>query len=220
MDKRGSSTLLKSYFIARLMRRFLPVAFASGFIGLSTQLAKPQSFNSPGSHPDRVIVSPDDSELYISNAGNDTITILNIKWWNQILRLVRPAVIPVGKQPGPMAISGDGTRLFIGNRGAFEDTGGTAHFIEGSVSIFDTTAKKTIATIPMGGEIVDLAATPDGKKLYLEMTGPNLQAQLGLKKLLVKDGYPVTWVSRIPCPRAVIFAPDGQRAYVNYQCAP
>src|SRR5713101_5771339 len=32
--------------------------------------------------------------------------------------------------------------------------------------------------------------------------------------------HPISCISRLPCPEAVFFTPDGQRAYVNHQCAP
>jgi DNA-binding beta-propeller fold protein YncE len=86
--------------------------------------------------------------------------------------------------------------------------------IDGSVSIIDSDLQKVIATVPVDGEIVDLAVTRDGTKLYLAMSGPKGAEQQGLKKVMVTDGHPVSWVPRTR-PRAVIFTPDGQRAYVK-----
>jgi YVTN family beta-propeller protein len=168
-----------------------------------------------GSRPDRVAISPkDDSKVYVSNAGSGTVSVIDTA-----TNSVSPQPIKVGKQPGPMAIPSDeGRLLFVGNRGGFEYHQGSVSRIEGSVSVIDITTKVVIATIPVGGEIIDLAVTPDGRKLYLAMGGP--ECETGLKKIVMTDGYTVAWVSKEHCPKAVVFTPDGQRAYVNYQCRP
>ena len=82
-------------------------------------------FDSP---PERVIISPDDSEIYISNEGTDSITVIYTEWWSSILKMVGlggPSVIQVMKRPSPMFFSRDGSLLFVGNCGGFEFNQGT-----------------------------------------------------------------------------------------------
>src|SRR6266852_2310938 len=106
-------------------RRF-HTAFASSFLRWSFllisvsilvastgRLAKSDSSIPVGSRPDRIVISPVGSELYVSNGGSNSITVISTTWWGKIAQFIgigRRSVIPVGKQPGAMAISKDGSR--------------------------------------------------------------------------------------------------------------
>jgi DNA-binding beta-propeller fold protein YncE len=115
--------------------------------------------------------------------------------------------IPVGHQPGSLALSQDG-RLYVGNNGAGDDDGG--------VSVIDTTAKpkRVIHEIKTGWPVRDLAITPDGRKLYLALE------KGGLAKFEIANDSDPSWhlVSPILCPEGVAITPDGNRLYVSYQC--
>ena len=116
------------------------------------------------SPPERVIISPDDFEIYISNEGTDSITVIYTEWWSSILKMVGlggPSVIQVMKRPGPMFFSRDGSLLFVGNCGGFEFNQGNPLTIPGSVSVINTATKKVIATIPVGGELVPPSGSCD-----------------------------------------------------------
>ena len=63
------------------------------------------------------------------------------------------ATIPVGSGPGGVAVTPDGSRVYIGNEG-------------GNVSVIDTASNTVTATIPTSGAY-GLAVTPDGSAVYV-----------------------------------------------------
>jgi len=107
------------------------------------------------------------------------------------------ATIAVGSAPDALAVSPDGSKVYVGQNG-------------GDVSVIHT-AFKRVSTIPTGGPVRDLAITPDGTTVYVAMEGQ------GLKKIDTKTNT-VTIVSTVTCPEGVVVTPDGKYLYVNYQC--
>jgi YVTN family beta-propeller protein len=193
-------------FASQVSRGLLFLFCGNILIASNAQLGKADVSIPVGLRPDRLVISSDDSEVYVTNEGDNTVAVIDTTNNNV------SAIIHVGKRPGPMAIASD-NRLFVGNRGGFEYSEGSARFVEGSVSVIDTMTKQVISTIPMGDEISDLAVTPDGKKLYLAIV------RRGLQKVMTAT-YAVIPVSAVTCPMALVVTPDGKRVYVNYQCAP
>jgi hypothetical protein len=114
---------LAARFSTGFLRGCLILCVASVANAVTVLLVNAAASISVGSRPDRVLIY--DSHAYVSNAGSDTVTIVNISWWNDLLGLVSPLPIPVGKQPGPMALSKDGKRLFVENCGGFDFHDGT-----------------------------------------------------------------------------------------------
>ena len=146
-----------------------------------------------GTSPSRASITPDGTEVYVSNMGSNTVSVIETAT-NTVTDTV-----PVCSQPDALAASPDGSRIFVGCHG------GDVHQID--------TATKAVSVIVTGAPVRDLAITPDGQKIYLAMEFS------GLKKISTIDNS-VSTVSGTVCPEAVVFTPDGLRAYVNYQCAP
>ncbi|MGD0201700.1 MAG: hypothetical protein ABSD27_13190 [Bryobacteraceae bacterium] len=107
--------------------------------------------------PFGVAIAPDKSAVYVSTTGSDSVTVIGVA---RLLRFVRslPATergqvandlsasanyvigrIPVGRAPKGIALSPDGTRLYVANR--TDDT----------ISVVDTLARRVIRTITLGG---------------------------------------------------------------------
>lgn len=82
-----------------------------------------------------VLASPQSiaQNAYITNEGNDTVSVVNT------VRNTVIATIPVGQGPKGVAVTPDGSRVYI-----VSDTG--SEF--GIVSVIDTLANKVITTIP------------------------------------------------------------------------
>lgn len=110
---------------------------------LSLQLTIPV-----GASLERVVITPDGSELYVSNADDNTVSVVDTNC-NTVT-----STIPVASQPSALAVSPDGKKVYVGNNG-------------GGVSVIDTVSKAATATIGTPGPVRDLALTPDGSKLYV-----------------------------------------------------
>ena len=86
------------------------------FISLP-QLKPPEDPLAPGSHPTTLLLSPDETALFVALSNLDAVAVLwtssgkEINW----LRTYAPGQRFAGSQPGPLALSSDGTRLFVGD---------------------------------------------------------------------------------------------------------
>jgi YVTN family beta-propeller protein len=148
------------------------------------------------------------------------------------------ATVAVGANPVGVAVSPDGTRVYVSN------------VVSAAVSVIDTTANRpfVIKTLPLGDLTGGaIAVTPDGKKLYAGCHGFAVLDTVTFATLAVRtasdffegfvaslDGTRIYGVSRdagtlvvistadntvatvrVPNPRAVAVTPDGQHAYVT-----
>ena len=70
----------------------------------------------PGSHPTSLLLSPDERTLFIALSNFDAVVVVNTAGqWTNWLRTYAPGQRFKGSQPGPLALSSDGTRLFVGD---------------------------------------------------------------------------------------------------------
>jgi YVTN family beta-propeller protein len=70
-----------------------------------------------GTHPNVMLLNPANNELYVANADSDTISVLDTTT-NQVVRTIDLAPFPkspVGASPDGLAISSDGSFLFVAN---------------------------------------------------------------------------------------------------------
>jgi len=102
--------------------------------------------------PFGVAISPDKSQVFVSAAGSDTISVINLP---ALLKFVRSnrlspndlsasanyvtARIPVGRNPRGIVLSPDGKRLFVASR------------MDDNITVIDTNAAKVSASFDLGG---------------------------------------------------------------------
>jgi DNA-binding beta-propeller fold protein YncE len=88
----------------------------SGQVVRWINLEQPKDPLAPGSHPTALLLSPDERGLFIALSNSDAVAVVwtasgkEINW----LRTYTPGQRFAGCQPGPLALSADGTRLFAG----------------------------------------------------------------------------------------------------------
>ncbi len=157
-----------------------------------------------GGEPHRALTVPLQGEVYITDWKDDTVSIINIK----TDKITAPP-LAVGSHPEAIARSPDCRRVYVGCQGSSQGQ----LISKAGVSIIDTGIRKVIKFIPLPDTVCDLAVTPNGEKIYAA------DRYAGLWKIDTTD-YSASCVDPTRCPMSVVFTPNGEFAYVNYQCAP
>lgn len=142
-----------------------------------------------------VLVSKDLKQIYTSNIGSDSVSIIETGpggKWNQ-------TVVPVGKGPEALELSPDGKQIW------------TAHSRDGGVSVIDVASKKVVDTIDVKTKRSNrLKLTPDGKFVLIS-------DDVDAGELVVLDRATRREVARIALgkmPEGIVVAPDGSRVFV------
>ena len=164
-----------------------------------------------GKRPRGIQVSPDGTLLYVALSGSpiappgvdektlpppdkqaDGIGIVDVKT-RTLLK-----ILPGGSDPEQLAVSADGTWLFVAN----EDVA--------QASVIDAATGKTLYTVKVGGEPEGVNLRPDGKVVYVtsEEDGEVFVLDAVAPKLITKFAVG-------PRPRSTAFLPDSSRAYVT-----
>lgn len=143
-----------------------------------------------GPEPGHVLLSPDETMLYVANREGDSVSAVRAS------DLSLAATIPVGHAPFAIALSPDGTRLYVGNVQA------------GTVTVIDTARLAAVETWKTGTMPYGTAVTPDGSKL--------LVTHQSAGTLGVFDGAdePLAKIKVGSYPEGVAIGSEGTRAYV------
>jgi YVTN family beta-propeller protein len=106
--------------------------------------------------------------------------------------------IAVGVRPHSVAVSPDGSRLYVTNFG------------DNSVSVVDPYREKVVATHPVGEAPYGVAVSPDGTDLYVAATGPGTVTQCSISgDDLVHDGSILSADDHSKRPYGMAVSPDG-----------
>jgi YVTN family beta-propeller protein len=155
-------------------------------VGRRLPLLKPSDPLKPGTHPCALVVSPDGKTLYVALANRDAVAAVDISGAGEDTKFAvkgyfdtrLPGQSYFGAEPDALALSADGSRLYVANMGS------------DAVAVIDT-AKLTKAAVkdgfvePVGfiptewmPSAVLVGGTGDGERLYVatakgRSTGPN-----------------------------------------------
>jgi DNA-binding beta-propeller fold protein YncE len=137
-------------------------------------LSAPARPVAPSSHPAALVLSPDDSKLYVALANHDAVAIVDIKG-SQMRRAGEydtrlPGQSYFGAMPDALALSPDGSELYAANSGS------------DAVAVFPTNAHEEHAAGFIPTQWYPTALALVGNQLYVATgkgtgTGPNAQPQ-------------------------------------------
>ena len=111
----------------------------------------------PVNMPFAVVLSPDGQTLYGANAGSDDVSVINLKT-NQGI-----AHIDVGSNPRGIAITPDGSRVFVNN------------VLDATLSVIDTNTMRIIDTVVLAEIALDKTLL-EGKRIFNSAQEPLLSA--------------------------------------------
>lgn len=151
-----------------------------------------------GALPDSVVLSPDGARAYVTNAGENTVSVIDTGTNTPV-----DAPISIVALPQAAVISPDGSLLYV----AAVDTTTSA----GSVTVIDTATNTTVgAPISVGALAQAIAVSPDGGHLYIANAGDNTVSVIDTATNTVV-GAPIAVGG---FPDAVAVSPEGSRVYV------
>ena len=108
-----------------------------------------------GMHPAHVVVASDGRTAYVTNGGDNTVSLVDTAAQRVI------GVIPVGASPHGLRISPDGKQVWVANL-----KGGT-------VSVIDTESRKQVVQIAAGKGPAQVGFTPDGRYALVSLSEEN-----------------------------------------------
>ncbi len=147
-----------------------------------------------GQHPAHVIADQQGARAFVTNAGDDTVTVVDLREQEAV------GTIGTGDYPHGLRMSPDGSVIYVAN---VED---------GSVSVIDTTQLTEVARIPVGKAPVQVGFTPDGSRVYVSLRDENRVAVIDTAARAVIGSIEV---GRNPIQ--VHATPDGRFVYVANQ---
>jgi YVTN family beta-propeller protein len=147
-----------------------------------------------GMHPAHVVLTPDGRFAYVTNGGENTVSVVD----TSAQRVV--ATIAVGAYPHGVRISPDGTQAYVANL-----KGGT-------VSVIDTQTRKEVARIAAGKGPAQVGFTPDGRLAFVSLSQENSVAVIDPVARKVVRKLPVGTV-----PIQVYATPDSRTLLVANQ---
>jgi len=109
-------------------------------------------------------------------------------------------VIHAGADPEQLAVSADGTRLYVAN----EDTE--------TLSVVDLASGSVLTSVKVGEEPEGVTIRPDGKVVYVTCEGDGAVFAIDTQTNKLLKRIPVG-----PRPRSIGFLPDGSRGYVSLE---
>lgn len=105
-----------------------------------------------GKHPAHVVVSADSRWAYVTNGGDNTVSVVD----TASLKVVD--TVPTGDYPHGLRLSPDGKQVYVAN-------------LKGNtVSVIDTESRKEIGQIPMGKGPAQVGFTSDGQRAFVSLS--------------------------------------------------
>jgi 6-phosphogluconolactonase (cycloisomerase 2 family) len=144
-------------------------------VGLDGSLsAKSPATLGVGTQPWRMAVSPDGLNLYVANFGTtafdqDSVSQFDIDPSTGALTAKTPATVNVDQEPSGLAVSPDGSSLYVVSQDQSQASGKIDQFDISSGN--GTISPKTPASITVGKAPRQIAVSPEGNYAYLTITG-------------------------------------------------
>ncbi|ARP98054.1 cytochrome D1 domain-containing protein [Pseudorhodoplanes sinuspersici] len=147
-----------------------------------------------GAHPAHVVTDPQGRRAFVTNAGDDTVSVVDLN------KLTVIKAVRTGRYPHGLRMSPDGREVYVAN------------VQDGSLSVISTESLTELARILVGKTPVQVGFTPNGGHVYVSLRDENRVAAVDTTK---RTRIGVIEVGRNPIQ--VHATPDGRFVYVANQ---
>ena len=159
--------------------------------GVDDVEAGPLASIAVGSHPAHVVSDPDGRYAFVTNAGDDSVSVVDLTAREEV------ATIATGRYPHGLRLSPDGTELYVAN------------VLDDSVSVIGLEAREELARIPVGKAPVQVGFTPNGERVFVSLRDENRVAVIDTAS---REVIARVQVGRLPIQ--VHASPDGRLVHV------
>ncbi len=107
-------------------------------------------------HPSAIAANPQRDEVYTANAESDTVSVINTRT-DTVANTIDVSLVrgPKGATPDGLAVSADGSRLYVALAG------------EDAIAVVDLAQREVRGFIPTAWYPTAVSVTPDGKRLVI-----------------------------------------------------
>jgi gliding motility-associated-like protein len=135
---------------------------------------------------------------YIANAVSDNVTVINAQTH------IAVATIPVGALPAGVAVSPDGTKVYVTN-----NNNRTIGLEVGSVSVINAVTNTVSSVVTVGNNPIGVAVGPDGKNVYVANSTGNFVSVIDAATNTV-----VRQISGVSGALSIVASADGEQLFV------
>lgn len=143
------------------------------------------------------------STLYFADAGNSTVGVINSATLDPSNYNPDETLIHVGLFPQDLAVSPDGSQLWVAATGPQTGPGSAS-----GLDVISTATDKVTSKLQLSGSPRQIAFAPSGKRVYVVTSG-------GLWVFNAASLRPVTLVRGLGDPHGLAVSPDGSTVYVT-----
>jgi YVTN family beta-propeller protein len=142
-----------------------------------------------------VCLSPDGRRAYVSNSGDNTITVIDLGTLAAVATIADPSIM----KPDGATVSPDGKKLYV------------VGMNNNSVVVISTTTNKVLSRIPVPCRTPRrVVFSPDGTRIYLGCYEPSIVGIIDPKTDTFVRAFPVGNDTRGKGEHALAFTPDGK----------
>ena len=149
-----------------------------------------------GSDPENFDISPDGTQIFISNEDSASVSVVDIASGT----VVKSA--KVGEQPEGVKMTPDGKKIWVTSEES------------GTISIFDPVTGKIVKTFKVGHRPRSIAFMPDGKHAYVNAENDGSVVYCDAVKDVALKPISIGKPGEIK-PMAVLMAPDGTKLFTS-----
>jgi len=143
------------------------------------------------------------STLYFADAGNDTVAVIDSATLDPSNYNPAETLIHVGFDPEDLAVTPDGTQLWVADTGP--QTGPSS---PSGISVISTATDKVTANMHLAGGPSEIAFSPSGATAYVTTAE-------GLWVINTATRHVITVIRGLGDPHGVAISPDGKTVYVT-----
>ncbi len=150
-----------------------------------------------GAYPHGLRLNPDESELYVANVEDGSVSVIDTQELTEVAR------IPVGAAPVQVGFTPSGDQVYVSLRD------------ENRVAVIDTASREVTNRIDVGPNPIQMFATPDGAYVYVANQGTEAEPNDTVSVIEIESGNVIETITTGSGAHGVSASADGAFVFVT-----